>query len=385
MKGSKTVHIIGAGPASLVAAINLSNNGYKVIIHEMKGDVGTRFNGDFQGIENWSTHEDAAGFLASIGVSVNFRFAPYSNGEYFDSFANKYNARTSRPLFYLVERGTNEWSLDQGLKRQALEAGVHIEWNDRMTHTPDGHVIIGTGPKAADAIAKGIVFNTTHENYYAGFLDNAIAPQAYAYLLVNEGRATFATCLFKAFSETKVYFERALKRLHEVVDIDITDPKEFGGYVNFFFNKSLIKDNRIYYVGESAGFQDALWGFGMRDAMQSGFLAARSIMENISYPDLCKTHIQPKMEASLINRWIFSHLGNRGYKAALSVMAKKEDVIPFLLKKYNTAGFTKWALLPFAKLWFRPRLKDKQCMHVNCSCVWCKHGEHHHSALEMNC
>ena len=382
---SKSVNIIGAGPAGLVAAITLAQNNYKVTVHEMKTNVGTRFNGDFQGIDNWSTQEDAKEFLESIGVSINFRFAPYSNGEYFDASAKKYKIKTSRPLFYLVERGTNEWSLDQGLKRQALEAGVHIKWGSRIKKVPDGQVIIGTGPKAADAIAKGIVFETNHKNYYAGFLDDDMAPQAYAYLLVNEGRATFATCMFKSFTNAQEFFERALKRLHETVDIDINNPKEFGGYVNFFFNKALTKDNRIYYVGENAGFQDALWGFGMRYAMHSGYLAAQSIIEGSSYPDLCKTHIQPKMEIGLINRWMFTRLGNKGYGKVLKMISKQEDLIPIMIKKYSHYGMGNRILLPFVKLWFRPRLKDKQCMHKNCSCLWCKHGKHEAKETEIVC
>jgi len=381
----KTVTIIGAGPAGLVAAINLAKNNYKVTVHEMKNDVGTRFNGDFQGIDNWSTKEDARQFLGSMGVSVNFKFVPYSDGDYFDASAKKYKIKTSRPLFYLVERGTNDWSLDQGLKRQALEAGAQIKWNSRITKVPDGQVIIGTGPKAADAIAKGIVFDTTHKNYYAGFLDDDIAPQAYAYLLVNEGKATFATCLFKSFPNAQQYYERAYKRLVETVDIDIINPKSFGGYINFFFNKVLTKDDRIYYVGENAGFQDALWGFGMRYAMHSGYLAARSIIEDIPYPKLCKTYIRPQMEASLVNRWLFARLGNRGYRAVLGMFAKKNDIIPALLKRHKLNGASKWVLLPFAKLWFRPRLKDKQCMHKNCSCLWCKHGKHDTIEVEANC
>tara|TARA_R110000868_G_scaffold83058_5_gene234705 strand:+ start:4561 stop:5715 length:1155 start_codon:yes stop_codon:yes gene_type:complete len=382
---SKTVHIIGAGPAGLVAAIQLAKNNYKVTIHEMKKDVGTRFNGDFQGIDNWSTQEDAQEFLESLGVSINFRFAPYSGGEYFDASSKKYHIKTSRPLFYLVERGTNEWSLDQGLKRQALKAGVQIKWNSRITKVPDGKVIIGTGPKAADAIAKGIVFETTHKNYYAGFLDDTIAPKAYAYLLVNEGKATFATCLFKSFPDAQQYYERAYKRLLETVDIDIIDPKPFGGYANFFFNKTLTKDNRIYYVGENAGFQDALWGFGMRYAMRSGYLAARSIIENSSYQDLCKTHIFPQMEVSLINRWMFTRLGNKGYEKVLKMIAAKKDLIPILTKKYNPNGMGRHLLFPLAKLWFRPRLKDKQCMHKNCSCIWCKHGKHETLEIKTDC
>ncbi|WP_445737246.1 NAD(P)/FAD-dependent oxidoreductase [Mariniflexile sp.] len=382
---SKTVNIIGAGPASLVAAIQLAKNNYAVTVHEMKNDVGTRFNGDFQGIDNWSTYEDAHDFLKSIDISINFKFVPYSNGDYFDPLAKKYNIKTSRPLFYLVERGTNEESLDQGLKRQALKAGVEIKWNSRISKTPEGKVIIGTGPKAADAIAKGIVFETTHKNYYAGYLDNNIAPEAYAYLLVNEGKATFATCLFKSFPNAQEYYDRAYKRLIETVDIDIINPSSFGGYANFFFNKNLIKDNRIYYVGENAGFQDALWGFGMRYAMHSGYLAARSIIENSSYPDLCKTHIIPKMEASLINRWMFSRLGNKGYAKVLSIISAKEDLISILTKKYNSNGTGKKLLFPIAKLWFRPRLIDKQCMHKNCSCLWCKHGKHDFQDVKTDC
>lgn len=52
---SETVHIIGAGPACLVAAIILADKNNKVTVHEMKDNVGTRFNGDFQGIDDWST------------------------------------------------------------------------------------------------------------------------------------------------------------------------------------------------------------------------------------------------------------------------------------------------------------------------------------------
>ncbi len=59
------VHIVGAGPASLVAAINLARARHEVIVHEQKSDVGLRFQGDFQGLENWSTEEDVLGIFPS--------------------------------------------------------------------------------------------------------------------------------------------------------------------------------------------------------------------------------------------------------------------------------------------------------------------------------
>ncbi|SHG37654.1 Dehydrogenase (flavoprotein) [Fodinibius roseus] len=375
------VHVIGAGPAGLVAAINLAKNGYPVTVYEMKEDVGTRFNGDYQGIENWSTEEDARQFLQTVGVETNFRFEPYADGDFFNPSGEKYYFNMSRPLFYLVERGTSEWSLDQGLKRQALQTGVQFEWGRRMTHAPGGKVIISTGPKAADVVARGMVFKTMHENYYAAFLDDEIAPQGYAYLLVNDGKATFATCLFEKFSESFTYFDAAFERMQEHVNIDIIDSKSFGGYINFSLNQPLMKDHRIYYVGENAGFQDLLFGFGIRFAMHSGYLAAQSIMEDLSYPALCREHIIPKMETSLANRWLFTRLENLGYTIMLDRLADKEDIIPTLQTQYNPSWYKK-TVLPVAKRAFKTRLEDKQCMHENCSCVWCRHGEHAYAEVE---
>uniref|UniRef100_UPI000362A76B NAD(P)/FAD-dependent oxidoreductase n=1 Tax=Gracilimonas tropica TaxID=454600 RepID=UPI000362A76B len=334
------IHIIGAGPGGLVSAINLAKAGYSVSIYEMYHEVGKRFNHDFQGIENWSTKEDAQEFLRRIGISTNFLFEPFGNGDFYNPSGQKYNFRMSRPLFYMIERGSNEWSLDQGLKRQAIESGVNFHWGEKITKVPEnGKVIISTGPKGADAIAKGIIFSTTHKNYFAAFLGDDIAPQGYAYLLVHEGKATFATCLFEEFPKSLHYFDKALEVLKKQVNIDIQDSKYFGGYVNFSLNQTLIKNNRIYYVGENAGFQDALFGFGMRYAMHSGYLAAQSIIENLSYQAFCKEHIIPKLEVSLANRWLFTRLEDLGYTIMLDRLKDKDDIIPVLRNQYNPSWY----------------------------------------------
>lgn len=368
------VHIVGAGPASLVAAMTLARTGREVTVHEQNADVGMRFNGDFQGLENWSEKEDVPTFLKSIGVEMNFLCAPYSTSEFYGPRLQQVIIKTSRPLFYLVERGTNEWSIDQGLKRQATDAGVTILWHDKLEGLPPGPVIVGTGPKAADAIAKGIVFSTSHRDCSVGMFDNRIAPKAYAYLLVHRGRATLATCLFEDFRNERKYFERALQRIQEAVNIDISQPKEFGAIVNFFLMPSAVKDGRIFYVGENAGFQDALWGFGMKYAMRSGYLAAQSIIDSSSYDKLCDKHLRPMMNASLANRWMFSLLGNRGYGHWLSRLSRADDAIPVLQEHYAPSWFKKEALFRIAKHWYRTRLINKQCMHEHCTCVWCRHG-----------
>ncbi len=152
-ESSKEIDVIGAGPAGLVAAINLAKAGFMVTLHEAAPRVGHRFHGDFQGIENWTTEGDVREFLSSINVRINFRFEPYREVIFFSPSLKRREIRTKEPLFYLVEKGGNEKCLESGLLRQAEEAGVRVEWNARSRKVDEGGVI-AVGPRAADLIAN---------------------------------------------------------------------------------------------------------------------------------------------------------------------------------------------------------------------------------------
>ena len=62
------IKIMGAGPAGLTAAITLANAGRPVLVYERAQDVGTRHDGDYEGIENWSTSADVWEEFASWGL-----------------------------------------------------------------------------------------------------------------------------------------------------------------------------------------------------------------------------------------------------------------------------------------------------------------------------
>ena len=365
------VNIIGAGPAGLTAGIVLRRHGLPVRVYEMSSDVGHRLNGDFQGLENWTSEKDITDLLREIGIETNFLCVPYHRGIIYASEMKPAEMKSERPIFYLVRRGTMSGTLDMGLKEQALSLGVEIIFNHRLDKFK-GKAIVGTGPKGADAVAVGITFETKMKDQAFAVLDDNIAPKGYAYLLVNQGYGTMVTVLYREFRRENEYFERMMKFFRDNIDMDIKNEKRFGCYGNFFIRDTQIHHEKLY-VGESGGFQDCLWGFGMRYAILSGYLAAKSLIEGSDYDMLWQRELKPMLETSLINRYLFERIGHTGYR----YLAKKfADANPcdFLRKHYNYSFF-KHLLLPIAKKKYQTKVKDQNCSHENCTCVWCKCGE----------
>jgi len=358
----KTIKIAGAGISGLTAAINLARADYSVEVYDAADDSGQRFNGDFQGIENWSYEQDTLDFLKDINIELNFYYQAFNNLSIWAPDGYHKNFKLSQPLYYLVKRGFRKDSLDQGLKRQALALGVKIFYNHPVR--PENVDIVATGPflkdPNTDVIASGYIFKTDLENCHIGILDDNYAPNGYSYFLVHDGQATIATCIFGNYKKLGKYKEKTLELCKQYENFKMENVKNLSGIGNFFLPK-IPKDRKIY-IGEAGGFQDYLWFFGMRYAMKSGYYAARSIIEGKDFYKLCQKDLILRMKASVVNRLVFAIFGNQAYKWFVKNYSEgNRDPIKFIRELYNYTLFKK-ILFPIAAIVSRKNIRDPRSL-----------------------
>ncbi len=349
-----SVKILGAGPAGLSAAINLSHNGYNVDIFERNLDVGSSIKGNLQGLENWSEDQDVIEEFKNMNIKTNFLCVPFNDLRITNSKEN-WDFSCKRPAFYIVNRGIAENSFDNGLKEQALDNGVNIRFGETAPISDVDIIATGGDPKFKFAVGKGISFETEHENVAVGLVNNYHAFKGYSYLLVSNGFGCIATVLFEGFQDLNKYFKRTLNEFQTNFDLKQKYPHQFSGYGSFS-NRITKKKDQIM-IGEIAGFQDLLWGFGIRNAVKSGFIASKNILEGNECKDyykIAEKYFKPKLNSSIVNRFIWEKFASNNYSLILNRIHNSKDPLNYLKSFYNFNFFQKLTY-PFALFYMKTR------------------------------
>lgn len=307
------IHIMGAGLSGLAAATTLAKAGIEVHVHDVREDSGKRFDGDFQALENWSMDADFFDQLRSWGYDPSeFKATEFSVVDLIHPDDEISKTHTPGIAYRIVERGTSDHTIDQGFKRMAIAAGANLHYKSRVKE--EDCQIIACGPKGTSAVAYGEIFNTKHPNHIAFQMNDKLAPGSYSYLIIIDGVGLICTCLWRKQKGSDRFLNETIAWYQDKYpEIDMEPIKRVGGKGDFTINKNYFQDGR-YYVGESGGLQDFMWGFGMRMAVWSGHLAAEDILGNCNYEKEVRKQLMPYVRTSVANRFLMNRVGDRTFK-----------------------------------------------------------------------
>ncbi|HEX9163214.1 MAG TPA: NAD(P)/FAD-dependent oxidoreductase [Thermoanaerobaculia bacterium] len=359
----QTIRIAGAGPSGLTAAIVLARAGRAVEVHEAKPDVGKRFIGDLQIIEGASERESVPELLDRIGIERNFYFRPADWATFYDHRGVPRVIRSKEPYGYFIRRGAEDGTLDRGLLAQARAAGVRVIFNSRLAQAD----IVATGPAAPDGLAREMTWRTDEPERVDVFFNHELSPGGYSYLFILEGNATFGCAIVADFKRIDEYFDHSLaaaQRLHRFSTPAAT--RTGYSYMNFHLKERATAGDSLF-VGEAAGFQDYLFGLGIRYALTSGYLAAQSILEQRDFDELWRSEFAAKQETSLVNRFLYETGGNAGLSMFVRQASRARDFHSYL-NGWHQRTWWKSLLAPLVRRVWRHR---GRCLHKPAE-HWCR-------------
>jgi len=329
----KRIKILGAGLSGLTAAINLAKKGYKVDIYEKNEDVGMRFNGDIQGLENWSEKKNILEELKEMNIDISFDCDPFSKVILTNCSKTK-EINSKKPLFYLVKRGSFSGAIDYSLKAQALKSGVNIHFQKILPPNEVDIVATGPIPKEVVGVVRGIVFGTNIKDMAIVALNDKLASKGYSYLLITKRYGCMCTVVRRdEVCRVNGYFEKTKEFFVQRLNLDMQSLKTVSGVGSFSLKN--IREGTTLYVGEAAGLQDFLWGFGMRFAITSGYLAAQSIISDKDYEKIARKYFGNKLKAGVVNRYLWENvLCRKDYSVLINIAEFVKENI-FSMHNYN--------------------------------------------------
>ncbi len=321
----KAIRIAGAGVSGLTAAITLANGGVPVEVHEiLPFHTWRSVSKGIQAIRNYEARQDILDKFKGMGIRFSNPYPVYREVRYSPSLKQIEIFSKDRPIFYCLSRNPpNSITLD--LFNEAVCKGGILKFGSTINN-PD-ITAIGGRKRLISAFAYHYK-ETSSDGSVHIFLNNEYASQGYLCMLpYHDGEMTIESVSFNG-NEDMVHLKRQVDRFIKVNKVakgfleDARKAYVVSGH-GYYSASCTAKSGSSILTGEAAGFMDASRGFGLSYAVESGYLAAKSLLENCDYDELWKTSFGEKLFRYYLKRSQLTGLNNGDYEKIIDGMIRE--------------------------------------------------------------
>jgi len=345
--------IIGAGMAGLASGITLANGGMNATIYEQHSAVGTSVGHNIMAIRNYNLPFDQMEEFNRLGLKLKdakpiYKIIKYSpSGKHMEVFSK------DKPIFYAIMRGPNEKSsFDVQLANQFESEGGKLELNQKK-NLKFGDIIANRNIFSNFAcVGSEFVDVEVDPETIIFFMNNKYSPQGYLYMVPwGENEISLASTNYDLNAPLKVLFNRFIAE-NEIITKILEGSSVLNDFACTAYSNvpSTAKINGHLVVGSAAGFLDSARGFGVKYALLSGVLAAKSILEKKDYDKLWKSAFEKELLDGFSRRLILEKMTNEDYdklilngKFPIQSYDKWPDSVTEIFKKFEVAkALSEW-------------------------------------------
>lgn len=321
------VAIIGAGLAGLACAHELSRNGIPADIFEKKNYIGSHTTHTSATLKLFDkTGRDS---LKSLRKKFHFKLSPMCPLKEMVMLSPENRFSVKGNLGYIFLRGMDLSSLENQLAA-GFKPSVRFNENIRISDLEDkyDHIVVASGDCT---IAKELGLWTTNLNTYVRigtaigkfetgsirmWFNTEYSKHCYCYMIANSSKeASIILTADNASSIDAEYYWKTFLTIEEIT-YPIIETMDFEYNLGYVSN---VRPGNIYFTGGSAGLTDDLVGLGVFNALESGALAARSIVEGEDYARLVRP-LQKSMEECHKFRELAGTFSNEDYNKLLAFL-----------------------------------------------------------------
>lgn len=307
-----SIPILGAGPAGLLAGIELLRRGYETVVYDTKPEIGR---------PQHCTGVVSPSFIDFVGLPRRLVLTRL-RGLVLNIAGEVFHVSTTTPKAYAIDRlGYEEWLYgvytDLGgmarLGSQATPVGVHVDATGATTYVRDG---VGEALPALQLIVRGVA--QLEDDHVLIWWDKDVNPHFFSWIVpLSNGVYKVGTAGNRSLWRVLNSLLRSMMRNYQVL-------RRMYGFVVLGGPRDRFRIGGKVYIGDAAGQAKPSTGGGLMYHALAAKMLADKMGDEIEYSDLFYSMLGREITLQKILRRLFILMSNEEARQVFTVLSRRE-------------------------------------------------------------